>query len=125
MTIKSDIMKKPKNNLSVRLSESTIKIVDSATTVFFHRADVLIAALLNFDALSIDDRNAFLSILATPPKKAISFRLPEFFFELIDGYTNTIITRPDVVHAALLAFEQLDIDKRYQYLNEAKVKNNE
>ncbi|MFH6841032.1 hypothetical protein [Providencia rettgeri] len=118
-------MKKPKNTLSVRLSEPTIDIVDSATTVFFHRADVLIAAMLNFDALSIDERNAFLSVLASPPKKPITFRLPEAFFELIDGYTNTIITRPDVIHAALLAFDNLDVDKRYQYLNEAKVKNNE
>lgn len=116
-------MKEPKKSLSVRLPEATIKIIDDNTTVFFTRADIVLAALINFDSLSIDERTTYLKLILEPPKQVLGVRLSQLFIDLVDGYTTTYLGRADVVNAAILAFDVLDVDKRYQYLNEAKVKN--
>lgn len=118
-------MKKPKNTLSVRLPEVSFKIVVDYTTVFFTRADIILAALLNFDRLCIDERTGYLKYALELPKRVLSIRLSQLYIELIDSYTTCNVGRAEVVNAAMLAFDALDIDTRYQYLNEAKVKNNE
>ncbi|WP_368928161.1 hypothetical protein [Proteus mirabilis] len=118
-------MKKPKNTLSIRLPEATFQIVVDYTTVFFTRADIILAALLNFDRLCIDEKTNYLKYALELPKHILSIRLSQLYIELIDSYVTRNVGRAEVVNAAMLAFDALDIDTQHQYLDEAKVKNNE